>query len=105
MTTFVRGKTIASGATMASILLAAGLPWISGPATAAGVQDNTRSTGGAAATPGRVVTWGTWPDPDEDAPVEAMSGVTSVASGGGFYLALRDGKVIAWGDGGWQKCP
>ncbi|MFF5990116.1 RCC1 domain-containing protein [Prauserella flavalba] len=42
---------------------------------------------------GGVVSWGL----RDDVPPEASSGVTAIAAGGDFNLALKDGGVVAWG--------
>ena len=75
----------------ATALALAGLApaWAAGPAPAAAV---THPTGG-------VVAWGDNSAGQTDVPVEARTGVISVAAGCAHSLALRsDGRVVAWGD-------
>jgi hypothetical protein len=55
----------------------------------------------ATAPTGTVVAWGDNGDGQTTVPTAALSGVTAIAAGGGFSLALKsDGTVVAWGDNG-----
>ncbi|MCX6992411.1 MAG: FG-GAP-like repeat-containing protein [Kiritimatiellaeota bacterium] len=46
---------------------------------------------------GQVIAWGYNLHDQCDVPAEALSGVTNIAGGETYSLALKDGKVIAWG--------
>jgi alpha-tubulin suppressor-like RCC1 family protein len=46
---------------------------------------------------GRVIAWSDRQYGEADVPADAQSGVTAIAQGAGFGLALKNGGVIAWG--------
>ena len=63
------------------------------PAAAAGPTP----TSDRASTTGEVLAWGDNDYGQTSVPVEARSGVTAIAAKGSHSLALKDGKVLAWG--------
>ncbi len=64
--------------------------------TSAGAQDVRPAVMGVAA-------WGDNAKGQLDVPARARSRVTAIAAGNGFSLALKNGKVISWGDVGCQS--